>query len=156
MSSETREIIGETIKTALAVEILKALPGIMIYRERMTGPLVFPHIYLEQLTLDADEDRKDHYFLSYFLTLRYRHVADINAPSAPVNLQAILDGVSLSLLTGLKNLNFGALARIRNANTEKVDGVLHYFCNVRIQVTKEKIEQIKQMYLTRNITSREE
>ena len=138
-------VIGESIKTGLIAEIKKAFPGAVVYKEQIRTEPIFPHFFIELLTLDISEERQGFYWLNSFITIRYREGADIQLVN---NLHLKLDDVAFRMLTDMTRISFsGVLANITGARTEKVEGDLHYFCNIRIQLTRQWIAHIKQMTL---------
>ena len=144
MAYEYIPILGESVKSGVAIELLKAFPTIIPYREQITEP-AFPHFFIEQLTMSANEERKRKWWLNYLITIRYRVAADI---ALVRNLQADLDSMSLGLLAELQTINLGRFTiPFRSPRTEKSDGVLFYFANFQFQVSKEEAEEIKMQTL---------
>ena len=142
------KILGETIKSAFIAEIVKEFPGITTNKETVTNP-AFPNIFIEQLTLTRIEDRKDKFWLCYLLTARYRVTPEI---SLKLDLQENLDAAALKFMVLSKLDISGRSAKIKNARTEKIDGVLHYFCNVdRLVDEVNEIEAVKQWVLKEKI-----
>lgn len=129
-------IYGETIKTAFATRLLELFPNVKIYKEKEDEQDEFPNFFILQLTLNSEEDRKDHYWLTYYVTIRYRQVADITTEP---KLQQKLDDIGSEMIINLVDIPInGKPIKLRNCNYEKVDGVLHFFANVTVQVVKEK------------------
>lgn len=129
-------IYGETIKTAFATRLLELFPDVKVYKEKEDEQDIFPNFFILQLTLNSEEDRKDHYWLTYYVTVRYRQVADINTEP---KLQQKLDDIASEMIINLVDIPInGKPVKLRNCNCEKVDGVLHFFANVTVQVVKEK------------------
>ena len=143
------ELTGESIKTGLRIELLKLFTGATVYTEQIGDSVaVYPHFFVNQLTLSAQEDRRDHWFLQYLINLRYRVAAE---PFLDRNLNQKLDAVGLQLLE-IKWITIGPYReRLLNPRCEKVDGVLHFFTNFNVQATKEEEEGVKQEKLTKNI-----
>lgn len=138
------EIIGESIKSASGAEIMKSFPGATWYKEQITT-LKYPHFFVHQLTLDITEDRKNRWWISALMNIRYRIAAD---PTTDSKLQEKLDAVGLQLLCDLQNIYLiDILVKIRNARYEKVDGVLFFFYDIKFQVTKPQLDKVKQMQL---------
>jgi len=136
-------IIGESVKSALTVELFKSFPGITIYREQVTQNIQFPQFFINQLTLTQRKEGQNTWWLRYLVNIRFRAVADI---ATEPNLQTRLDGMAIDMTSRLQTINLGGLQiPVRSPRTEKVDGVLQYFCNVEIRVTKKLVEQIKQI-----------
>ena len=141
------EIVGESVKTGLSVEILKKFPGIEVYKEFISKP-TFPHFFIYQLTLDVRQERRNYWWLHYLMSLRYRVAAETIIAR---DLQAQLDATALSLMAINKIYLSDMPIRVRESRTEKVENVLHYFCAFDIHVTKEQIEKIKQWQVTINL-----
>lgn len=128
-------IYGETIKTAIAQRLSELFPNVAVYKEEETEQSSFPNFYILQLTLSSQEDRRNHYFLTYYLTIRYREAADINTVN---KLQQKLDKMGADMIINLVDIPInGKPVKLRNCNYEKVDGVVHFFANVMLQVVKE-------------------
>lgn len=141
-------IYGETIKTAFAQRLSELFPDVAIFKEEEDQTATFPNFFILQLTLSSEEDRKDHYWLTYYVTIRYREAADINTVS---KLEQKLDKMGADMIINLVDIPINDRPhKLRNCNTEKVDGVLHFFANVTVQVTKEKIEPIM-LEMTQNV-----
>lgn len=129
-------IYGETIKTAFAQRLMELFPNVSVYKEKEDETDNFPNFFILLLTLNSEEDRQDHYFHTYYVTIRYRQVADINTEE---KLQQKLDKMGVDLITNLVDIPInGKPIKLRNCNCEKIDGVLHFFANVRVQIVKEK------------------
>lgn len=132
-------IYGETIKSAFATRLNELFPNVAIYKEKEDGADKFPNFFILQLTLNSQEDRKDHYWLTYYVTIRYREVADINTEP---KLQQKLDKIGSEMIINLVDIPInGKPFKLKNCNCEKVDGVLHFFANVTVQVVKQKPEE---------------
>lgn len=128
-------IYGETIKTAFAQRLSELFPNVAIFKEEEDQTSTFPNFFILQLTLSSEEDRKDHYWLTYYVTIRYREAADINTVS---KLEQKLDKMAAEMTINLVDIPInGRPHKLRNCNCEKVDGVLHFFANVTLQIAKE-------------------
>ncbi len=137
------EILGESVKSALGAELMRIFPGVSWYKESSTNTR-YPHFFVSQLTLSSTEDRRGRYHLQYSMTVRYRA-----AETPPPDLQTTLDGVGLRLLSSIQTVSIGNVPiRMTGARYEKADGVLHFFCNILLQVTHEEAEAIKQQQMT--------
>lgn len=142
-------IYSETVKSAFAQRLAELFPEVAIYKEKEDEADAFPNFFILLLTLTSTEDRKDHYWHNYFITIRYRQVADINTE---LKLQQKLDKIGIDLITNLVDIPIdGKPIKLKNCNIEKVDGVLHFFANVTIQVVKEKEKYEKFQQLQQNI-----
>lgn len=135
-------IYGETIKNAFAQRLSELYPDVVIFKEEEDQTAQFPNFFILQLNASSQEDRKDHYFITYFMTIRYRVAADINTVN---KLEQKLDKMGNDMLINLVSIPLdGKPQKIRNCNYEKIDGVLHFFANVTVQVAKE-IEKLPKM-----------
>ena len=147
------EILGETVKSALGAQLMANFPGVIWYKDFVTN-VRYPHFFLMQLTLSAQEERRGKYFLRYLMTVRYRVEEE---PSRNTTLHEALDAVGLRMLSGINNIVIAGIPmEVSGARYEKADGVLHYFCNVTLMVEHEQIEQAKQWQLNFNATIKEE
>ena len=134
------EIYGETIKNAIFGKLKELFPDVTVYKEQITIP-EFPNFFINQLNVSTVEDRKDRYFITYLMNIRYRQVGDITTEA---KLEQKLDDIGNDLIINFCDIEIGGRPRkITEAYYEKVDGVLHFSCKVKLQVEKEKIEQIK-------------
>jgi len=130
------ELVATSVTSALGIRLREIFPGITWYRETIPAQLlVYPHWFVNQLTLNIQPERRNHWSLSYFATLRFHVAAD---PASVVgSLQQQLDDASIKLLADLDYIYWNGIpVRISNLRTEKVDGVLHCFCNVDVMATK--------------------
>lgn len=142
------ELSGETIKNAIARELNEIFPEIAVYKEEQSTPYDFPNFFILQLSANTTEDRKDHYFQTYLYNIRYRHVADVETEP---RIEQSLDKVGLQLITNFTTITLDNRPyKIRQANYEKVDKVVHFTFQVRVQVEKEKQEKVKMMRLEEN------
>ena len=142
-------IHGEIVKSALGAEIMRAFPGVTWYKERVIN-LRFPHFFVHQLTLDTIENRRGFWWLNYFINIRYRVAAE---PDNVTNIQEQLDNVGLQILSNIKSITVSGLTKkLQSPRYEKVDGVLHYFCNITLQATEEEAEAVLQQQLELNQT----
>jgi len=133
---EQYELVATSVTSALGIRLREIFPGVMWYRETIPAQmLVYPHWFVNQLTLNIQPERRNHWWLSYFATMRYHVAAD---PASVVgSLQQQLDDASIKLLADLDYIYWNGIpVRISNLRTEKIDGVLHCFCNVDVMATK--------------------
>lgn len=146
------KIIGETIKNAILRKLLEIFPEYYVYKEEQST-LLFPHFFILQLNLSSTEDRKDHYFQTYVMNIRFRQVADV---ATEPKIEQKLDDVGVKLLTDFTEVEIaGRPVKIREAYYEKVDKVLHYSCQIKIQLEKEKPEEIKMLRLEQETSIKE-
>ena len=139
---------GETIKNAIARELNRIFPDVAVYKEEQTTPYDFPNFYILQLSLNSQEDRKDHYFQTFLYEIRYRQIADVELEP---RIEQRLDSIGLQLTTELVRITIDNRPyRILQANYEKVDKVGHFTFQVRVQVEKEKDEEVKMQVLEQN------
>jgi len=129
------ELTATSVTSGLVIALGEAFPGVMRYRE--TAPvqlLAYPHFFVNQLTLDIQPERRNHWMVSYFVTIRYHVAAD---PSSVNLLQQQLDDISIRLLSDLEYITWNGMpVELKNRRTEKVDGNLFFFCNVNVLATK--------------------
>lgn len=142
------EISGETIKNAIFEKLLEIFPNVYVYKEQITTPN-FPNFFILQLTVNSDEDRKDKYFNTYLIDLRYRQTADI---TTELKLEQKLDDIGNDLIINFKNIMLdGRPIKIQEPNYEKDEGVLHFSFKIKIQVEKERPILTKMQNLDTNV-----
>lgn len=133
-------ILGETIKNAVFGKLQEIFPNITVYKEQVTLP-DFPHFFINQLNLSTSEDRKNHYFQTYLMNIRYRQVADV---SNEARIEQELDEIGHKLIEEFVDVQLNNRpCKIKEAYYEKVDGVLHFSCQIKIQVEKQKEDTTK-------------
>ena len=133
---------GETIKNAIARELQNIFPDIATYKEEQTNPFEFPHFFILQLSANTVEDRKDHYFQTFLYNVRYREVADVELEP---RIEQKLDSVGLKLITDFNRITLDNRPyRVLQINYEKVDKVVHFTFQIKVQVEKEKLPVAKQ------------
>lgn len=148
------ELSGETIKNAISRELNKIFPEIAVYKEEQTNPYDFPNFFILQLSANTTEDRKDHYFQTYLYNVRYRHVADVETEP---RIEQSLDRVGLDLITNFTTITLDNRPyKIRQANYEKIDKVVHFTFQVRVQVEKEKMAGMPMRKLEQNTNIKQE
>lgn len=146
-------IDSNTVQYAIGAELEKAFPNITRYRESSTTP-IFPHFFVEILSQSARQDRWGKWWLDYLVTIRYRVASDLSKEKA---IHTKLDVVGLQLLCSLESIKIGNGndgAWLTDTYYKKIDGVLHYFCKVRIQCTKSQEKTRTVAGLTQNISKR--
>jgi len=148
------ELIATSVTSALGIRLREIFPGITWYRETVPAQmLVYPHWFVNQLTLDIQPERRNHWIIGYFATMRYHVAAD---PASVVgSLQQQLDDASIKLLSELEAIYWNGIpVKISNLRTEKIDGTLHCFCNITIMATKPiEIEPLQETLETNIITA---
>lgn len=146
------ELISTSVTSSLVVQLGEIFPGVTRYRE--TIPLqsyVYPHFFIHQLTLETQRERRDCWIVNYLATIRY-HVAE-DPSSVTGSLQEQLDEASIKLISELDCIYWdGIQIKVSNPRTEKIDGVLHYFCNVSVMAKKEREQDPLQETLKTEIT----
>lgn len=148
------ELSGETIKNAISRELNRIFPDIAAYKEEQSTPYDFPNFFILQLSANTTEDRKDHYFQTYLYNIRYRHVADVETEP---RIEQSLDRVGLDLITNFTTITLDNRPyKIRQANYEKVDKVVHFTFQVRVQVEKEKTAGVPMRKLEQNTNIKQE
>lgn len=124
-------IDSEDIKQAISQRLLELFPDIAVYKEAKTN-IVFPHFFLYQINVSDQEQGKNYHLLSYSMEIRYRTTSD---PSTDLKLQQNLDSMSLKLLQGFNIIDFeNKKIKCTEKSTEKVEGVLHFFCTINMLV----------------------
>ena len=142
-------VLGESVKTGLSIKLSSQFPSVVSYREQLSNPTLikFPHFFIEQVTQSITEERRGYFWLHYLMVVRYRMAAEI---STVFNLQSQLDEISFEIMQ-IKNIPLSnRILSVKNKNTEKIDGVLHWFCNFDFEVQFEEIEKIKMWQLEQN------
>lgn len=140
------ELKSEDVKQAIIQRLLEIEPNIAVYKEAKTTP-EYPHFFVYQITLTDSEERKNYHLMSYSMTIRYRVASD---PSTDLKLEQNLDNMSLKLMRGFNIIDFGEnKIRCVEKSTEKMDGVLHFFCTLNTLVKAVSDEEtIKQNKLS--------
>lgn len=134
--SEPYELIATSVTSGLVIALGEIFTGVTRYRETLPAHLlVYPHWFINQLTISTQAERRNHWMVDYLATARYHVAAD---PSSVVgSLQQQLDDASIKILSELEYIYFGDMpVRVTGLRTEKVDGVLHVFCNISVMATK--------------------
>ena len=122
-------IDSEDVKQAVVERLLELFPDTAVYKEAKTN-ILYPHFFVYQMNLSAQEERKDYFNLSYPIDVRYRVASD---PSTDLKLEQNLDNMALRLLQDFNIINFeNEKIRCANKSTEKVEGVLHFFFTIDI------------------------
>ena len=123
------ELTGENVKQAIVQQLLKTFPNVKVYKEAITNPQ-YPHFFVYQISFVDTEERKSYHLMSYEMDVRYRIKSD---PSTDLKLEQNLDDMGMKLLQNFNIIAFGnEKIRIKEKNTEKVDGVLHFTFNIDI------------------------
>lgn len=145
-------ITGETVKNAITKKLIELYPNIAVYKEEQTI-LDFPHFFILQLNVSTEEDRRNHYFQTYIINLRYRQVADVETEP---KIEQKLDNMGIDLITNFVDITIdNRIYKIRQAYYEKVDKVLHFSCQITLQVEKQKEDEPLMMKLEENIDLKE-
>ena len=123
------ELTGENVKQAVVQQLLKIFPSIKVYKEAITTPQ-YPHFFVYQISVVDTEERKKYHLMSYAMDVRYRVKPD---SSTDLKLEQNLDDMGMKLLQNFNIIDFAdEKIRVKEKNTEKVDGVLHFTFNVDI------------------------
>lgn len=134
-------IDSEDVKQAIIQRLLDLFPDITVYKEAKTN-IVYPHFFVYQISLSAEEERKNHNWLTYLMEIRYRVASD---SSTDLKLEQNLDNMGLKLLQGFNIIDFEQeKIRCEQKSYEKVDGVLHFFTTIKILTKKVPEKNIKQ------------
>lgn len=147
------ELIATSVTSALGIRLREIFPGVTWYRETVPAQLlVFPHFFVNQLTLDMQPERQNHWFINYFATIRYREVSD--PASITGSLQERLDNIGIKLMSELEYIMWNDIpVTIRNPRIEKIDGVLHWFGNITVMSTKPVVLDPLQEQLEINVST---
>ena len=123
------ELTGENVKQAIVQQLLKTFPDVKVYKEAITTPQ-YPHFFVYQISVVDTEERKKYHLMSYVMDVRYRVKPD---SSTDLKLEQNLDDMGMKLLQNFNIIDFAdEKIRVKEKNTEKVDGVLHFTFNVDI------------------------
>ena len=123
------ELTGENVKQAVVQQLLKIFPSIKVYKEAITTPQ-YPHFFVYQISVVDTEERKKYHLMSYAMDVRYRVKPD---SSTDLKLEQNLDDMGMKLLQNFNIIDFAdEKIRVKEKNTEKVDGVLHFTFNIDI------------------------
>jgi len=130
------ELIATSVTSALGIRLREIFPSVTWYRETIPAQLlVYPHFFVTQLSVNATYERRNYRIIDYLATIRYREVADPSSITG--SLQERLDDTGIKLLSELESITWGDMpVTLRDRYTEKVEGVLHFFCNVSVMAKK--------------------
>ena len=150
------EIIANSVTSGLVIELGRIFPNVTRYREVVPAQfLVYPHFFVNQLTLDIAPERRNHWRLSYLATIRHHVAADPASVSG--SLQQQLDDIGIQLMAELESIAWdGMPINLTGRRVEKVDGNLHFFCNITVMATKPIELDPVQENLEMNITKTSE
>ena len=122
---------SEEIINAIRARLYQIAPDTTVYKTSQTRP-VYPHFFVHQIGATDDEKRKNHHLLTFSFDIRYRIASD---PSTDLKTDQKLDEMALKLFVGFTVIDCNDIKiRCGNKNYEKVDGVLHFFFDVKTQV----------------------
>jgi hypothetical protein len=125
------ELQSEEIKNAIVSQLLKTAPECAVYKEAQSAP-EYPHFFIHLIDVSDEEERRKCHILTYLFDLRYRIKSD---PSTDLNLEQSLDAMALKLLSAFNIVDCGDVKiRFEDKHYEKQDGVLHFFCKVKMMV----------------------
>ena len=123
------ELTGENVKQAIVQQLLKIFPSVKVYKEAITTPQ-YPHFFVYQISVVDKKKKKKYHLMSYAMDVRYRIKPD---SSTDLKLEQNLDDMGMKLLQNFNIIDFAdEKIRVKEKNTEKVDGVLHFTFNVDI------------------------
>ena len=139
------EIIGETVKSATSIKLGQIFGATTKrYKEAVTN-VQYPNFFIYVVTQNITPDTKNRWNIDYLVNIRYRYVEDIETVS---DLQQQLDAIGFRLLTEFTEIQLERPKKLTNARYEKADGVLQFFFNVRVRVSRELTEEQKMRYLS--------
>lgn len=150
------ELTGDSVTSNLVIRLREIFPRATVTRNAIAADLLtdehYPFIVIDQLTVDSQEERNNFWWINYLLNIRYHVVADPS--SIPGSLQMRLDEAAMMFLSELDTIYFGDMpVRLTGRRTEKVDGVLHFFCDVSVLTKKPVDPGPMQETLDANITT---
>lgn len=141
-------ITGETVKNAIIKKLLELYPDVSAYKEEQIN-LDFPHFFVYQLNVQTVEDRRNHYFQTYIINIRYRQVADVETEP---KIEQKLENMGIDLLTNFVDITIdNRIYKIKEAYYEKVDKVLHFSCQVKLQLEKDAETGVKMQILDEKV-----
>lgn len=139
------EIIGETVKSATSIKLGQIFGATTKrYKEAVTN-VQYPNFFIYVVTPNITPDTKNRWNMDYLVNIRYRYVEDIETVS---DLQQQLDAIGFRLLTEFTEIQLERPKKVTNARYEKADGILQFFFNVRVRVSRELTEEQKMRYLS--------
>lgn len=139
------EIIGETVKSATSIKLGQIFGATTKrYKEAVTN-VQYPNFFIYVVTPNITPDTKNRWNMDYLVNIRYRYVEDIETVS---DLQQQLDAIGFRLLTEFTEIQLERPKKVINARYEKADGILQFFFNVRVRVSRELTEEQKMRYLS--------
>lgn len=135
-------ITSEVIKNTVVKRLIEVYPNIVTYKEAITSP-IYPNFFVNLLQVNCEEQRKGKFILSFNFEIRYRHIAD---PTTDLKIQQDLDDVGIKLMSAFHFIMLNDLViKCEDKYYEKVDGVLHFFFNLKEMVENPPNEEyIKQ------------
>ena len=139
------EIIGETVKSATSIKLGQIFGATTKrYKEAVTN-VQYPNFFIYVVTPNITPDTKNRWNMDYLVNIRYRYVEDIETVS---DLQQQLDAIGFRLLTEFTEIQLERPKKVTNARYEKADGILQFFFNVRVRVSRELTVEQKMRYLS--------
>lgn len=144
------EIVGETIKSAISMELANIFNNPTRYKEPITN-MKYPNFFIKQVNLITNPAGSGNRIaLNYLINIQYRHVSDVNSIS---NLEQILDNIGLQLCSQLNTIQLERPVKVTNKNYEKDQGILQFFCNVTVYAKPEKpdLDKFKDLKLKEEV-----
>jgi hypothetical protein len=138
------ELLSNAVRNGICERLAERFSDVYVYKEHITKPK-YPNFFIEQLNISAKEERRGYWWLDFGISLRYRECED---NKLAIHLQDKLDTIGLKLMDEMDSVKIAdVLMKPINSKYEKKDGALHYFCSIKIQVTKAQDEAVKMQNL---------
>lgn len=143
-------LIGEVIRSAIAVRLKELFPDITVYKEKIEQGVRYPHFFILQLNTSKEKDLGDRGWIYYQVNIRYRPTPDFNSKYSD------LEQVGTDLMWALDTITVsGYPLRGRDMNYQLVDGTLQFFINFRMRIKQEQ-EIIKMLTLNNSAEIKED
>lgn len=126
-------LIGEVIRSAVAVRLKEIFPTITVYKEKIEQGVKYPHFFILQLNTTKEKELGQRGWIYYQLNIRYRPNQDFNSKYGE------LEQYGTDLMWALDTINVaGYPLQGRDMNYQIVDGVLQFFINFRMRIKQEQ------------------
>ena len=141
------EIIGESIKSAISIKLGEIFGTDTIRYKEKVSKMKYPNFFIYQLSVTPTAKGRNRWELEYLINIRYRYTEDVTTIS---NIEQILDDVGLQLCTQLTKIDLELPVQTYNRRYEKEDGICQFFCNIKIFIKPNMVEDIKMKNLDLN------
>lgn len=143
-------IVGDLIKSAVAVKLHVSYPELKIYKEKIEQGLKFPHFFILQINTSKIKELRESGWIYYQINVRYRPQQDFNSKYSE------LEQIGVDLFDTLEYIDVsGWPLRGADMNYQIVDGVLQFFVNYRMRIKKEQ-ELVKMLKLQNSAKIKED